>query len=68
VHYYPRKANVVADALSRNSYANRLQLTFIPAELRAEIEHLNLGFVNNVIELAIEPMLEQDIRKRSVGG
>jgi hypothetical protein len=38
-------------------------LTFIPAELRAEIEHLNLGFVNNVVELAIEPTLEQDIRK-----
>jgi hypothetical protein len=33
VHYHPRKANVVADALSRKSYANGLQLTFIPAEL-----------------------------------
>ena len=33
VHYHPRKANVVADALSRKSYVNRLQLTFIPAEL-----------------------------------
>jgi hypothetical protein len=63
VHYHPGKANVVADALSRKSYANRLQQTFIPAELRAEIEHLNLGFVNNVMELAIEPTLEQDICK-----
>jgi hypothetical protein len=63
VHYHPGKANVVADSLSRKSYANGLQLTFIPAELRAEIEHLNLGFVNNVMELAIEPMLEQEIRK-----
>jgi hypothetical protein len=49
VHYHPRKANVVADALSRKSYANGLQLTFIPAELHAEIEHLNLGFINNVM-------------------
>jgi hypothetical protein len=63
VHYHPRKANVVADALSRKSYVNGLQLTFIPAEFRAEIEHLNLGFVNNIMELAIEPTLEQDIHK-----
>jgi hypothetical protein len=63
VHYHPGKANVVADALSRKSYINGLQLTFILAELRAEIEHLNLGFVNNVMELTIEPMLEQDICK-----
>jgi hypothetical protein len=63
VHYHPGKANVVADALSRKSYINGLQLTFILAELRAEIEHLNLGFVNNVMELTIEPTLEQDIRK-----
>jgi hypothetical protein len=63
VYYHPGKANVVADALSRKSYANGLQLTFIPVELRAEIEHLNLGLVNNIVELAIEPTLEQDIRK-----
>jgi hypothetical protein len=63
VHYYPRKANVVVDALSKKSYVNGLQLTFIPTKLCAEIEHLNLGFVNNVMELAIEPTLEQDIRK-----
>jgi hypothetical protein len=53
VHYHPGKTNFVTDALSRKSYANGLQLTFIPVELRAEIEHLNLGFVNNVVELAI---------------
>jgi hypothetical protein len=63
VHYHPGKANIVADALSRKSYVNGLQLTFVPVELGAEIEHLNLGFVNNVMELAIEPTLEQDIRK-----
>jgi hypothetical protein len=63
VHYHPGKGNVVVDALSRKSYANGLQLTFIPIELHAEIEHLNLGFVNNVIELALEPTLEQEICK-----
>jgi len=55
VHYHPGKANVVADALSLKSYANGLQLTFISTELLAEIEHLNLGLVNNTIELELEP-------------
>jgi hypothetical protein len=31
--------------------------------LHAEIEHLDLSFVNNIMELAIEPMLEQEICK-----
>jgi hypothetical protein len=66
VHYHPRKANVVADALSRKSYANRLQLTYLPIELRAKIEHLNLGFVNNVVEMTIEPTLEKEICKGQV--
>jgi len=66
VHYHPRKANVVADALSRKSYVNRLQLTFIPAKLRAKIEHLNIGFVNYTMGLEIEPTLEQEIRKRQM--
>jgi hypothetical protein len=38
-------------------------LTFIPTELQVEIEHLDLVFINNIIELAIESMLEQDIHK-----
>ena len=63
MHYHPGKANVVADALSRKSYANGLQLTFIPTELLAEIAHLNLGLVNNTVELELEPTLEQEIRK-----
>jgi len=32
-------------------------------ELCAEIAHLNLVFVINVVELVIEPTLEQEIRK-----
>jgi hypothetical protein len=31
------------------------------AELRAEMEHLNLSFVINAMELVIEPTLEQEI-------
>jgi hypothetical protein len=63
VHYHPRKANVVADALSRKSYANEVQMIPILRELCAKFEQLNLGFVTNVVELVIEPTLEQEIRK-----
>jgi len=65
-HYHPGKANVIVDALSRKSYVNGLQLTFIPAELQAEIEHLNIGFVNHIMGLEIEPTLEQEIRKNQL--
>jgi hypothetical protein len=41
-------------------------LTYLPAELCAEIEHLNLGFVNNVEEMTIELTLEKEIRKGQV--
>ena len=63
MHYHPRKANVVADALSRKRYANGVQLASMPKELCAEFECLNLGFTTNTMELVIEPTLEQDIRK-----
>jgi hypothetical protein len=66
VHCHPRKANVVVDALSRKSYANGLQLTYLPTELHAEIEHLSLGFVNDVVKMTIEPTLEKEIRKGQV--
>ena len=45
VHFHPGKANVVADALSRKSYANEVQIASMAEELCAEISHLNLGFV-----------------------
>jgi len=63
VHYHPRKTNVVADALSRKSYANEVQLAPMAEELCAEIAHLKLGFVTNAVELVIEPTLEQEIWK-----
>jgi hypothetical protein len=59
VHYHPGKANVVADALSRKSYANEVQVMPMSNELCAEIEHLNLGIAINAVELVIEPVLEQ---------
>ena len=63
VHYHPRKANVVVDALSRKSYANEVQVAAMSSGLCAEFERLNLGFVTNAVELVIEPTLEQEIRK-----
>ena len=63
VHYHPRKVNVVADALSRKSYANEVQVAPMSSELCAEFERLNLGFVINLVELVLEPKLEQEIRK-----
>jgi hypothetical protein len=57
------KDNVVADALSRNSYANEVQVMPMSNELCAEFEHLDLGIAINAVELVIEPMLEQEICK-----
>jgi hypothetical protein len=65
VHYHPRKANVVADALSRKSYANEEQVMPMSSELCAKFEHLNLGIITNIVELVIEPTLEQEIRRVS---
>nr|CAB3502823.1 unnamed protein product [Digitaria exilis] len=63
IHYHPGKANLVADALSRKSYANVLTRQDLPEELSREFERLNLGMVANVTELEVEPTLEQEIRK-----
>ena len=63
VHYHPRKANVVADALSRKSYVNEVQVMPMSRELSAEFKQLNLGFIANAVELVIEPTLELEICK-----
>ena len=38
VHYHPRKANVVADALSRKSYTKEVQVAAMSSGLYAEFE------------------------------
>jgi hypothetical protein len=34
IHYHPRKANVVVDALSRKSYCHSLSMEVVPSEQR----------------------------------
>jgi hypothetical protein len=63
VYYHSGKANVVADALSRKSYANEVHVMPMSSELCAEYEHLNLSFTTNAVELVLEPTLEQEICK-----
>ena len=63
IHYHLGKANVVADALSRNSYVNMAYTTQLPRELCEEFKHLNLGIVANTMVLEVEPTVEWEIRK-----
>ncbi|WVZ76597.1 LOW QUALITY PROTEIN: hypothetical protein U9M48_024562 [Paspalum notatum var. saurae] len=65
IHYHPGKANVVADALSRKSYANMALGFQMPHELCEEFERLSLGFLHHTTAAAFEaePTLEQEIRE-----
>ncbi|WVZ70826.1 hypothetical protein U9M48_019462, partial [Paspalum notatum var. saurae] len=49
IHYHPDKANVVAGALSRNSYANMALGFQMPHELCEEFESLSLDFLHHSI-------------------
>ncbi|WVZ76600.1 LOW QUALITY PROTEIN: hypothetical protein U9M48_024565 [Paspalum notatum var. saurae] len=63
IHYHSGKANVVADALSRKSYANMALGFQMPHELCKEFERLSLGFLHHTTAAAFEaePTLEQAI-------
>ena len=60
INYHPGKANVVADALSRKSYANMAFGRQLPTELCEEFEKLNLGWVSNTqaVTMEVESTLE----------
>jgi hypothetical protein len=59
VHYHPRKANVVADALSRKVHCNHLELEPVSDPLCEEMRRLNLEVVQqgNHYALAAESNL-----------
>jgi hypothetical protein len=63
INYHPRKANVVADTLSRKKYCNATFAGRMPSELRREIKYLNLGMVNEAKVMEVEPTLEAKIRE-----
>ncbi|WVZ58084.1 hypothetical protein U9M48_008392 [Paspalum notatum var. saurae] len=65
IHYHPGKANVVADALSRKSYANMALGFMMPHELCEEFERLSLCFLHHTTASVFEaePTLEQEIRE-----
>jgi len=54
LHYHPGKANVVADALSRKSYANTLVTGGLPKELAEDLRELHLEIVPRGFVAAME--------------
>ena len=65
LHYHPRKANVVVDALSRKSHVNTLMTGDLPWELAENIRELCLEIVPRgyVAALEIQSTLMDRIRE-----
>jgi hypothetical protein len=68
INYHPRKANVVADALSRRSHVSQLVVDSMPFELCEEFNKLNLRIVANTeaTEKEVGSNLFQEIQKGQV--
>jgi hypothetical protein len=62
ITYHPRKANVVANALSRKKYCNATFARRMQPESRREIKYLNLRMMNqSKVRMEVELTLEVEI-------
>jgi hypothetical protein len=63
VHYHPRKANVVADALSRKNYCNCLTVKPMDRSLCHELEKLNIEIVQQgqLTNVTVESTIKDQI-------
>jgi hypothetical protein len=66
INYHPRKANVVANALSRRSHANHLVVKSIPSELFDEFAKLKIVANTEVVEMEVGSSLLQKIHRGRV--
>lgn len=65
IHYHPGKANVVADALSRKSHCNAMEVKEVYSELQEEFRKLKLEvvFEGFAASLKVQSTLEKQIRE-----
>jgi ribonuclease HI len=65
INYHPRKANVVADALSQRSHVSQLAMDSMSFELCEEFDKLNLRIIVNTeaMEMEVGPSLLQKIQR-----
>jgi hypothetical protein len=65
INYHPRKANVVADALSQRSHVSQLVVDSIPFELCEEFDKFNLRIIANAeaMKMEVGSNLLQEIRR-----
>jgi ribonuclease HI len=66
IHYHPGKANLVAYALSRKEHVHSAVVAQLPDEIIEDFRRLNLGIVTHIegVTIDVEPILEQEIRKK----
>nr|GEZ86810.1 putative reverse transcriptase domain-containing protein [Tanacetum cinerariifolium]GEZ90069.1 putative reverse transcriptase domain-containing protein [Tanacetum cinerariifolium] len=61
IRYHPRKANVIADALSRKEQDK-------PLRVRALVMTISLNLPKQILEAQIEALKQENLKKEDVGG